>query len=573
MSTQIGELLVRKNLITSDQLRAAEKKSEENGENVTYNLLSLGFIDEKKYVEMLSKHYGNPTVNLKNINIEVSVLSLLTPDFCIKNSLIPIKRTGSVLTIAIADPANLFAIDTVRFMTSYTVESLVAGEVAIRQAIEKYYGTTASKTHLNSVLESLTDPSSEIEVTEEEDEIDVANLERSSQDAPVVKLVNIILHEAVTRGASDIHIEPYEKDYRVRFRIDGVLYEILRPPQRMKEAVASRIKILSQLDISEKRLPQDGRIMLKMRTPTGVKELDLRVSVLPTLFGEKIVMRILDKGKLMLDMTKLGMEPRSLKIVEEDVVKPYGMILVTGPTGSGKTNTLYSALSRINTPEVNIMTAEDPVEFNLQGINQVHVKDKIGLTFAAALRSFLRQDPNIIMVGEIRDFETAEIAIKAALTGHLVMSTLHTNDAPSTIVRLMNMGIEPFLVSTSVLCIMAQRLVRKVCPDCREEVPTPMKALVDIGFTEEEAHGIKIFRGRGENCRLCSGTGYKGRIGLFEVLKVSPTIRELILNGATAEELRRQAISEGMITLRRSGLLKLKSGVTTIEEVLRETIK
>jgi type IV pilus assembly protein PilB len=573
MSTQIGELLIRKNLITPEQLREAEQKARENGETVTYNLISLGFVDEQRYVSMLSKHYGIPTVDLENIEIDIAVLGLLQPEFCVKNSLIPLRRNGAILVIAIADPANLFAIDTIRFMTSYNVETMIAGELSIRESIERYYGEPARKDHLSSVLESLEVPDEAITVAEEEEQIDVADLERSGQDAPVVKLVNVVLHEAVQRGASDIHIEPYEKSLRVRYRIDGILYEIMRPPLRLKDAVASRIKILSQLDISEKRMPQDGRILLKMRTPTGLKDLDLRVSVLPTLYGEKIVMRILDKENLMVDMTRLGLEQHSLEILQRDIQKPYGMILVTGPTGSGKTNTLYSALSRLNSDEVNILTAEDPVEFNISGINQLQVKEKIGLTFASALRSFLRQDPNIIMVGEIRDFETAEIAIKAALTGHLVLSTLHTNDAPSTINRLMNMGIEPFLVATSVLSILAQRLVRRVCQECKEEVEMPPKALVDIGFTPEEAKAIKVFKGRGGDCKTCGGTGYKGRVGLFELMEVNQAVRDLVLSGGTAEDLRRQANADGMISLRRSGLEKIKAGITTIEEVLRETMK
>ena len=573
MSTQIGELLVRNKLISPEQLREAEGKVQENGESLSYNLVSLGHVNEERYVKLLSEHYGIPSIDLESAEIDPSVLSLLQPEFCHKNGLLPIRRTGAKLTIAISDPANLFAIDTIRFMTSYHVETMIAGEIAIRDSIERFYGAPARKDRLSSVLESLDTPDEAIQVAEEDEEIDVADLERSSQDAPVVKLVNVILHEAVQRGASDIHIEPYEKDYRVRFRVDGVLYEIMHPPLRLKEAIASRIKILSQLDISEKRLPQDGRILLKMRTPVGVKDLDLRVSVLPTLYGEKIVMRLLDKANLMLDMTRLGLEEYSLQILKENILKPYGMILVTGPTGSGKTNTLYSALSQINVEGVNIMTAEDPVEFNLQGINQVQVKEKIGLTFASALRSFLRQDPNVVMVGEIRDFETAEIAIKAALTGHLVLSTLHTNDAPSTIVRLMNMGVEPFLVATSVLSIMAQRLVRRICPDCKDEDSTPEKVLRDIGFSEEESKSVKICHGKGENCKTCGGTGYKGRIGLFEVMGVTQNTRDLILSGGTSDELRRQAISEGMITLRRSGLEKIKEGITTIEEVLRETVK
>src|SRR5438132_1471094 len=410
----------------------------------------------------------------------------------------------------------------------------------------------------------------DLEVMEEQEEIDLESIERSSEEAPVVRLVNVILVESLRRGASDIHIEPYEKEFRVRFRIDGVLYNIMSPPLKLKDALTSRLKIMAKLDISEKRLPQDGRIKIKVKLDGRSRELDFRVSSLPTLFGEKVVLRLLDKEKLMLDMTRLGFESQSLEKFQRNIARPYGMVLVTGPTGSGKTNTLYSALQSLNTPETNIMTAEDPVEFNLMGINQVQIKDQIGLNFAAALRSFLRQDPNIILVGEIRDFETAEIAIKAALTGHLVLSTLHTNDAPSTISRLMNMGIEPFLVATSVNLIQAQRLIRRVCKDCKKEHPTPVEALVEIGFLPEEAKKLKTYKGKG--CATCNNTGYKGRIGLYEVMEVNDDIRELILIGASALELRKKSIEDGMITLRESGLQKIRNGVTTIEEVLRETV-
>jgi type IV pilus assembly protein PilB len=409
-----------------------------------------------------------------------------------------------------------------------------------------------------------------VQVIDEDDEIDVTSLARMSEDAPVVRLVNVLLVDALGRGASDIHIEPYEKDLRIRFRIDGVLYDVMHPPMRLRDALISRIKIMSKLDISEKRLPQDGRIKIKLKADGRSRELDFRVSTLPTLFGEKVVMRLLDKEKLMLDMTKLGFEPESLVKFQRNISKPYGMVLVTGPTGSGKTNTLYSALQALNTNETNIMTAEDPVEFNLVGVNQVQMKEQIGLNFAAALRSFLRQDPNIILVGEIRDFETAEIAIKAALTGHLVLSTLHTNDAPSTISRLMNMGIEPFLVATSVNLIQAQRLIRRVCSECKTEVPTPPEALIEVGFSKEEAKTVKIYKGKG--CSKCTNTGYKGRVGLYEVMEITDDIRELILIGASALELRKRAIEQGMFTLRQSGLIKIKNGVTTIEEVVRETV-
>ena len=411
----------------------------------------------------------------------------------------------------------------------------------------------------------------QVEVEEAHEEIDLENLERMSEDAPVVKLVNVILVDALRRGASDIHIEPYEKEFRVRFRMDGILYNIMAPPMKMRDALTSRMKIMARLDIAEKRLPQDGRIKIRVRLDNRSRELDFRVSTLPTIFGEKIVLRLLDKENLRLDMTQLGFEPASLDKFKRNISKPYGMVLVTGPTGSGKTSTLYSALQSLNTPETNIMTAEDPVEFNLPGINQVQMKESIGLNFAAALRSFLRQDPNIILVGEIRDFETAEIGVKAALTGHLVLSTLHTNDAPSTISRLMNMGIEPFLVATSVNLIQAQRLVRRICKECKAQVHTPDEAMIDVGFVASELKEIKTFKGAG--CSTCNGTGYKGRVGLYEVMEITEELRELILVGASGLELRRKAIEEGMLTLRQSGLEKIRQGMTTVEEVVRETVK
>ena len=468
------------------------------------------------------------------------------------------------------DPTNVFAMDDVKFMTGYKVEPVVASEVAIRNAIDRFYGSTHA-IELKKVMEDLGEETAgDLEVLDEEEDLDLATLEEESEQAPVVKLVNIILTDAIKRGASDIHIEPYEKDYRVRYRIDGILYEMMRPPIKLKEAITSRCKIMAKLDIAEKRLPQDGRIKIKTKVSGRVKDLDFRVSVLPTIFGEKIVMRLLDKDKLMLDMTKLGFEAESLRRFESAIMKPYGMVLVTGPTGSGKTNTLYSALQRINTPEVNIITAEDPVEFNLVGINQVQMKEQIGLNFAASLRSFLRQDPNIILVGEVRDFETAEVAIKAAMTGHLVLSTLHTNDAPSSINRLMNMGIEPFLVATSVHLIAAQRLVRRICTFCKEPTELPPAAFTNVGFSEHESRTLKLFRGRG--CERCSSTGYKGRVALYEVMEIDDEVRELILSGASSYELRQKAIQNGMITLRDSGLHKIRDGVTTIEEVVRETV-
>ena len=573
MAKKLGDLLVEAGLITEEQLKEALEVQKNDNERIGTILVKLGYLTEEEITSFLSKQYGIPAVNLEHFEISEDVIKRIPSDIARKYMLIPITRTGSTLTVAMADPTNIYALDDIKFLTGLNVEPVVASELSIKKAIDKYYGSE-TQIELRKVVEDLEGDlaaeDADLEVVEDEEEIDLESLVASVEEAPVVKFVNMMLMDAVKKGASDIHVEPYEKFYRVRFRIDGVLHEVMKPPLSMKDAITSRIKIMSKLDIAEKRLPQDGRIKLKMKIEGKRKELDFRVSVLPTLFGEKIVMRILDPEKLMLDMTKLGFEQESLDKFTSAINKPYGMVLVTGPTGSGKTNTLYSAISQLNTPETNIMTAEDPVEFNLAGINQVNVRDEIGLTFAAALRSFLRQDPNIILVGEIRDFETAEIAIKAALTGHLVLSTLHTNDAPSTISRLMNMGIEPFLVATSVNLICAQRLVRRVCKNCKQEVKIPKKTLLDIGFTEEEVKDLKVYKGKG--CDVCNGTGYKGRVGLYEVMEVTDTIKDLILSGATAIDLREQAIKEGMITLRRSGLLKIKQGITSIEEVLRETV-
>lgn len=570
MPSKLGEMLVQAKIITPEQLKEALEIQRREGGRLGQHLMKLGYVTEEQITQILSRQYGVPSVNLSKLEIDPEITNLVPVDVCQKYMVMPIRRVGATLTIAMVDPTNVFALDDIKFMTGLNVEPVVATEEGIKKAIEKYYGASWDE-KLKTVLGDMEGTAEEIEVKAEEEEIDIAELEKSSEDAPVVRLVNLILSEAVQRGASDIHIEPYEKDYRIRFRIDGVLYEVMSPPLKLKDAVASRIKILSQLDISEKRLPQDGRIKVKMKTKTGTKDLDIRVSVLPTLFGEKIVMRLLDKDQLRLDMTQLGFEPSSLEKFLKAISKPYGMVLVTGPTGSGKTNTLYSALSRLNTPEVNIMTAEDPVEFNLHGINQVQMHERIGLNFATALRSFLRQDPNIIMVGEIRDFETAEIAIKAALTGHLVLSTLHTNDAPSSVSRLLNMGIEPFLVSTSLLLVVAQRLVRRICPQCKQPITYPPEALIDVGFSPDEIPNLRLYKGAG--CPNCNNTGYRGRIGVFEVMEVSDTIREMILEGASTLELKHQAREEGMITLRESGLIKVRQGITTIEEVLRETAK
>src|SRR5947209_5754098 len=596
MSAKLGEILVRENLLTPQQLREALEFQREHGGRLGFNLVKMGLVSDDMITAVLSRQYGVPSVNLELLDIDDSVIRLIPREVADKYSVLPLSRVGATLTLAMVDPTNVFAMDDIKFMTGLNIEPVVVSEASVQEAIAKYYsqsreielarefeessnGNGNGNGHYGSLPDSTmtldqldfdTEGAEGLEVIDEDEEIDLSNLTRMSEDAPVVRLVNVLLADALQRGASDIHVEPYEKEMRIRFRIDGVLYDVMHPPMRLRDALISRVKIMSKLDIAEKRLPQDGRIKIKLKAHGRSRELDFRVSTLPTLFGEKVVLRLLDKERLMLDMTKLGFEPESLVKFQRNISKPYGMVLVTGPTGSGKTNTLYSALQSLNTPETNIMTAEDPVEFNLLGINQVQMKEQIGLNFAAALRSFLRQDPNIILVGEIRDFETAEIAIKAALTGHLVLSTLHTNDAPSTISRLMNMGIEPFLVATSVNLIQAQRLIRRICKDCKKEQQTPPEALLEIGFTPDEAKQMKTYKGRG--CQTCNNTGYKGRVGLYEVMEVTDEIRELILIGASALELRKKAIEDGMITLRESGLQKIRNGITTIEEVVRETV-
>jgi type IV pilus assembly protein PilB len=550
MSVRLGEILVKESLITQDQLQKALEFQRSNGGKLGSCLTKMGYITDDDITGVLSRQYGVPSINLKYYEIDPTVIKLIPQDTATRYQVIPLSRVGSVLTIAMTDPTNVFAMDDIKFMTGFNVEPVVASESAIGEAITRFY--------------------QELELSSEEQELDTATLERAAEEAPIIKLVNLILTDSVKRGASDIHMEPYELELRVRFRIDGVLQTVMTPPLRLKDAITSRVKIMAKLDIAEKRLPQDGRIMIKYKADGKKKELDFRVSTVPTLYGEKIVMRLLDKENLRLDMTKLGFEPESLKKFERNILKPYGMVLVTGPTGSGKTNTLYSSVARLNQVDTNIMTAEDPVEFQLAGINQVQMKEQIGLNFAAALRAFLRQDPNIILVGEIRDFETAEIAVKAALTGHMVLSTLHTNDAPSTISRLMNMGIEPFLVATSVNLICAQRLVRRICVNCKVELEVPEQALIDAGYTPEEVKTTKIYHGKG--CSTCNKGGYKGRTGLYEVMEVNDELRELILVGASALELKKKAMEQGMITLRRSGLIKAALGQTTMEEVLRETV-
>jgi type IV pilus assembly protein PilB len=571
MSARLGEILVKESLISADQLKQALDYQQQHGGRLGTCLIKLGFISDDDITEVLSRQYGVPSINLKYYEVDPTVIKLIPQDTAVRYQIVPLSRVGSTLTIAMTDPTNVFAMDDVKFMTGFNVEPVVASETSISEAIAKFYGEVESVEELTKVMKDLgAEDGGEMELAAEEQEMDLAALERAADEAPIIKLVNLVLTDAVKRGASDIHIEPYERELRVRFRVDGILQSVMAPPLKLRDAIASRVKIMSKLDISEKRLPQDGRIMIKYRKDGKIKELDFRVSTVPTLFGEKIVMRLLDKENLRLDMTKLGFESESLAKFERAILRPYGMVLVTGPTGSGKTNTLYSSVARLNTPDTNIMTAEDPVEFQLAGINQVQMKDQIGLNFASALRAFLRQDPNIILVGEIRDFETAEIAVKAALTGHLVLSTLHTNDAPSTISRLMNMGIEPFLVATSVNLICAQRLVRRICSNCKEPLEVPEQALIDAGFTPAEIKKTTIYHGKG--CSICNKNGYKGRVGLYEVMEVTDDLRELILVGASALELKKKAVELGMITLRRSGLVKVAAGATTLEEVLRETV-
>jgi type IV pilus assembly protein PilB len=621
MPVKLGELLLKENMVTPQQLQEALSHQKMNGGKLGKAFVALGYVRDEEITSLLSRQYGVPSINLDHFEVDPTIIKIIPAETARKYQILPLSRSGATLTIAMADPTNVFAMDDIKFMTGYNVEPVVASETSLEEAIEKYYGSTRSlelrreggsmgggggergsmggypqmggntpslkevmegqslsiddmaSVGLSEVdLDAMSDAEADVEtVNTQDEEIDLGKITKDVDAAPVVKLTNVLLIDSLKRGASDIHIEPYEKEFRVRFRIDGILYNVMALPMKLKDPLTSRIKIMAKMDIAEKRLPQDGRIKIKMKVEDRSRDLDFRVSCLPTLWGEKIVLRLLDRSKLMLDMTKLGFEPGSLGRFKNAISKPYGIVLVTGPTGSGKTNTLYSAIASLNKPDTNIMTAEDPVEFQLPGINQVQIKDQIGLNFAAVLRSFLRQDPNIILVGEIRDYETAEIAVKAALTGHLVLSTLHTNDAPSTISRLVNMGIEPFLVGTAVNLIQAQRLIRRVCNNCKHEVTDmPSKTLIEIGVTPEEVGSFKLYKGKG--CGTCNGTGYKGRVGLYEVMEISEGIRDLIMVGATSVELKRKALEEGMLTLRLSGIEKIKAGITTIEEVLRETV-
>ncbi len=575
-SNRLGELLVRGEIISLEQLKKAIEEQKSTGKRLGETLLNLGYLNEWELVTFLSKQYEVPAINLYDFKVDSGIIDFVPRETALKHTLVPINRAGSTLIVAMADPSNIFAMDDIKFATGYNVEVVVASEKAIKDAIEKYYGVRKEDTEdgnmLHDTSSSLANIMGELEdfVVELgiDDEMDVNDLARASEEAPVIKLVNHVLVDAIRRSASDIHLEPYEKEYRVRYRVDGVLYDIMHPPLKLKNSVASRVKIMSRLDIAERRLPQDGRIKLRMGRG---REMEYRVSVVPTVFGEKVAMRLLDKSSLQLDLTKLGFEEEQFDSFKAAIHKPYGMVLITGPTGSGKTTTLYSALMELNTADVNISTAEDPVEYSLAGINQVQIHEEIGLTFASCLRSFLRQDPDIILVGEIRDYETAEIAIKAALTGHLVLSTLHTNDAPSTVTRLLNMGIEPFLVTSSLNAIVAQRLVRKVCEECREKVSISPQILIDLGVSPKEVSEYKIFKGRGEGCNACMETGYRGRVAVYEVMILTDELKEFVLSGASFIDLKKEAMRQGMKTLRQSALIKLKKGITTVEEVLRNS--
>jgi len=557
---RLGDILIREGLITRDQLSSALSEQRSSGHRLGYVLVKLGLVQEIEVTKVLARQYRMPAVDLSRFEVDPKIVKLIPGDFALKHVVLPLKREGRTLTVAMADPTNSGVVDDLKFITRYDLFPVIAGEYTLRTLIEKHY--ESSDQQLQTLLRDMEGLGEDVEVVEEQEE--EAATQAQIDDAPVVKLINGLLTEAVRRGASDIHIEPFEHEIRVRYRIDGALQEIMRPPLKMRAALTSRVKILSQLNIAERRIPQDGRLKLKM----GSRVIDFRVSTLPVLFGEKIVLRILDKGNLTLDLTTFGFEPKAEADLMKAILNPYGMVLVTGPTGSGKTTTLYSALSRINTIETNILTAEDPVEYNLMGINQVLVRTEIGLTFAAALRAFLRQDPNIIMIGEIRDLETGSIAIKAALTGHLVLSTLHTNDAPSTITRMIDMGIEAFNVASAVNLVVAQRLVRRICKECKAPAEYSDEVLHSLGPLKEIK---KLPFQKGTGCDTCGGTGYKGRAGIYEVMAMSPEVRRMVLRGASVADMRDMAVTEGMLTLRMDGIKKIEKGVTTLEEVVKET--
>ncbi len=561
---RIGELLLQEDLITVDQLEKALQEQSRTGTRLGYCVVAMDMVQESDLTRILSRQFQVPAVELSEVDVDQKILKLVPAEFASKNLALPLRRVGRTLTVAMADPTDLNVVDDLKFITRFDIEPVVAGEYSLRQAIERHYDIATER--LSGLLEEIEEQDIEVlEEEEEEEELDANQLRAQVEDAPVVKLINGLLTDAVRRGASDIHIEPYEKELRVRYRIDGTLHEIMKPPYRMKAAITSRVKILADLNIAERRVPQDGRIKMKI----GDRVIDFRVSTLPVIHGEKIVLRVLDKSSLRLDLEKFGMEPKAEKDFLSAIENPYGMVLVTGPTGSGKTTTLYSAMDRINDEDVNIMTAEDPVEYNLHGINQVQVRPQIGFDFSTALKAFLRQDPDIIMVGEIRDLETGSIAIKSALTGHLVMSTLHTNDAASTVTRMVDMGIEPFNVASAVNVITAQRLVRRICTNCKVEAEYMPEQLEAAGLDPDKASQITFYEGEG--CDACNDSGFKGRQGLYEVMPMNRTMRRMVLQGASSDDLQDQAVDDGMLTLRQDGLIKVRRGITTLEEVLKET--
>ena len=575
MPVPLGDLLTRAGVLTQRQLQAALDYQRGNGGGLGSAVAALGFATDDEIVAILSRQYRVPAVDLAGFEFDAAVVGLIPAATARKHRVLALSRSGAVLTVAMTDPGNVIAMDDIRFLTGCNVAPQVASEASVDGAIRSLYGarrdaTDARQDQAGAAGDALPAAGGGVEILDAPDaDVEGAAAGPQAAEAPVVRLVNGLLAAAVQRGASDVHVEPYDAEFRIRFRIDGMLYPVPAPPVTLRDAVISRLKIMANLDIAEKRLPQDGRLRARFRAGGVRREIDVRVSSLPTLFGEKIVLRLLDRERLTLDMTKLGFDDQSLERFEAAIRSPRGMVLVTGPTGSGKTNTLYSSIAGINSPQTNILTAEDPVEFNMRGVNQVQIREGIGLSFAAALRSFLRQDPNVILVGEIRDAETAEVAIKAALTGHLVLSTLHTNDAPSSVARLLNMGVEPFLVTSALNVVCAQRLVRCICRECAAAAPLPRTALRDIGYSDQESAAVVPQAGRG--CAACNGTGYKGRVGLFEVMAATPALQQMILAGSSTYDLSRQALAEGMVTLRRSGLRKIADGVTTVEEIVRET--
>jgi type IV pilus assembly protein PilB len=573
MASNLGELLLREKIISPEQLKGALEFQKKNSLPVGTSLVQLGYISEEEIAQALSRQLGYPYIDLDQFEVYPEVINLIPNDVAKKYNVMPIHRIRSFLTLAMVDPTDLEVIEDIRFRTGLSIQPVIASESGVMNAINKYYGS-ADAIRVKKIVEDIElAEEGRINIVEvEPEENDLHELESEAEEAPIIKLVNQTFIDAVRRGASDVHFEPYETTFRIRYRIDGDLYEIVNLPLKFKNPVVSRVKILSNMDIAEKRLPQDGRIKMRVKLDDNKKkEVDMRVSSLPTMWGEKVVARILDKEMLRLDLTQLGFEEESLALFQDAIHRPWGIILVSGPTGSGKTNTLYSAVSTINSLDMNIMTAEDPVEFSIQGINQVPVREEIGLTFAACLRTFLRQDPDIMLVGEMRDHETVDVAIKAALTGHLVFSTIHTNDAASSITRLVNMDVEPFLISDSLILVIAQRLIRRVCKKCAQPHSLPESALLEMGFRKDELKGLHILRPKG--CDACNKTGYKGRTALFEVMKVDEDIREMILSRAQSRAIKKKAIEKGMLTLRRSGLTKIKGGVTSVEEVLRETIR